>query len=141
MTYNTRDFGTIECNEDDIFTFDQPPFGFEQFKKYILLYDDEISPEIAWLQSTENENLCFILLETSAVPSINYKPVYDLPKGFGDGEVVEFGICVLAEEFQYSTINLKSPIIINMTQKRGVQVILQQDYSVRHLIMGNEVEK
>ncbi len=139
MTVKTRDFGTIECDEQDLFTFEQPPFGFEQYEKYVLIQDDEVAPEIAWLQSVAEPSICFVLLEISAVPNLKYKVTYDLPKSFKDCENVEYGICILAEEFKYSTINLKSPIIINLTNKTGVQIMVDQDYTVRHLIMGSEV--
>jgi len=63
MEIKTRDFGMIDIDENEIITFEDPIFGFETIKKYVLLYDDSVGGQLMWLQSTEEQNICFILLD------------------------------------------------------------------------------
>jgi flagellar assembly factor FliW len=43
---------------------------------------------------------------------------------------------VIGETFRNSTVNLKSPIIINHKTNLAVQVILDQDYPIRQSIFS-----
>ena len=38
MKIKTRDYGEIDINEDDILTFVEPIFGFEEYKKFVFLF-------------------------------------------------------------------------------------------------------
>lgn len=137
MTCETRDFGQVEYNQNDIISFVQPPFGFDEYKDYIMLIDDEVSNSICWLQSIEDPQLCFILINTSCM----YSP--EIPSEVNDkisaGPKSIFGICVIKDDFKQSTVNLKSPIIINDENHKAMQVILAGDYKMKHLIFGEGV--
>ena len=41
MNIITRDFGEIEINEEDIITFTQPVIGFDDYKKFVILHDED----------------------------------------------------------------------------------------------------
>lgn len=133
MKCNTRDFGEIEFNEQDIIVFSQPPFGFEEYSKYILIYDNENEGCFVWLQSVEEENLCFILLNTSFLAE-QYNPSITLSDEFDKENLNFYAICVIGENLKDSTANLKSPIIISGSV--GTQVVLSNDYPLRYKIMG-----
>ena len=45
-------------------------------------------------------------------------------------------LMVIGETFRDSTVNLKSPVIINHETNLGVQVILDQDYPIRQPIFS-----
>ena len=47
-------------------------------------------------------------------------------------------LMVIGETFRKSTVNLKSPIIINHKTNMAVQVILEQDYAIRQPIFNEE---
>ncbi len=61
MQIETRDFGRAEINEKDIITFVKPILGFEEYTRFVMLIDDEITG-FAWLQSVEEKELCFIIV-------------------------------------------------------------------------------
>ena len=131
MIYKTRDFGEVEIETSKIIHFQQPIFGFDEYITYALLQDPEAGEDIAWLQSLDDSTLCFILVSKRlAAP---YSPEYpaNLEKLVGSGEVNCWLIAVVQEEFIKSTINLKSPILINWQTGFGAQVILEGDYPVR----------
>ena len=50
MKLQTRDLGEIEISEQDIVTFTGPIFGFEQYRRFVFLYEEEISEHFIWLQ-------------------------------------------------------------------------------------------
>ena len=45
MKINTVNFGEIEVQENDIITFDQPIYGFEENKRYVFMMDDSLNGE------------------------------------------------------------------------------------------------
>jgi flagellar assembly factor FliW len=45
---------------------------------------------------------------------------------------------VLREEFANSTINLKSPVLIDSETRYAAQVILEEDYPIRAPLMPQE---
>ncbi len=133
MNYQTRDFGEIEIDIKQILIFNQPVYGFEDSKKYALLQDDEAGREIAWLQSLDEPSLCFILVDIRSVAAA-YRP--ELPKDaeklLGKGEYEYWAIAVIKDDLAKSTVNLKSPVVINWQTGFGAQIILEGDYPVRH---------
>ena len=138
MKCNTRDFGEITFSDDDIIHFVQPPFGFDEYTDYILIFDDA-DHTFAWMQSIVDTNLCFVLINTNClVPT--YTPL--LPphalSQLGDGEPLTWAICVIPDDITMATANLKSPILINPHTCRGMQVVLTDDYPIRHLLATRE---
>jgi flagellar assembly factor FliW len=59
-------------------------------------------------------------------------------KLLGEGDYVCWTILSLKEDFNASTVNLKSPIIINSSTGVAAQVILEQDYPVRQPILEGD---
>ena len=135
----TRDFGEIEIQETDILHFTQPPFGFEQFQQYIILFDDEMDNGFAWMQSIDDSELCFILLDAEYfAPS--YAPVMpdNMADTLGGNNISTWVICVVPTDAHRATANLKSPVYINLDTKKGTQIILQQEYPVRQPLIEQE---
>ena len=60
MKIETRDFGILDIEENNIITFKQPLFGFEEYTQYVLVNDSNMGNGICWLQSIEQKNVCFI---------------------------------------------------------------------------------
>lgn len=136
MIYKTRDFGEREIPDSKVIIFKQPIFGFDDYKRYTLIFDEEIGDQIVWLQSLEEPGLCFLLFNPSQFEDF-YKPeiTEENEKLLGTGEYACWSVLSLKEDFETSTVNLKSPVIINSTTGVAAQVILEQDYPVRHPIM------
>lgn len=136
MELFTRDFGKIEIHESDIITFKQPVYGFEELTRYVFLSDDSISGHFAWMQSAEDRDICFILVEPQAVVS-GYSPELpdNIKKMVGEGELVFWLVVVIADQFKNSTVNLKSPIVVNTESKSAVQVILDEPFPIRYPLL------
>ena len=56
MKVDTRWFGTIDIDDEKIITFDLGVIGFEDCKKFTLIYDVDKGDEasIMWLQMSQN---------------------------------------------------------------------------------------
>ena len=136
MIYKTRDFGEREIPDSKVIIFKQPIFGFDDYKRYTLIFDEEIGEQIVWLQSLEEPGLCVLLFNPSQFEDF-YKPeiTEENEKLLGTGDYVCWTVLSLKEDFEASTVNLKSPVIINSTTGVAAQILLEQDYPVRHPIM------
>ncbi len=136
MIYKTRDFGEREIPDSKVIIFKQPIFGFESYTRFTMIFDEEIGEQIVWLQSLDEPGLCFLLFDSSTYKEF-YKPEISEAdeKLLGAGEYVCWSILSLKEDFNESTVNLKSPVILNTTTGVAAQVILEQDYEVRHPVL------
>lgn len=139
MKLKTRDFGEIEIDEKDIVKFVQPIFGFEGYKNFVFLYQEDISKHFIWLQSTEDQDLCFILVDPGLITE-QYQPQItpDIVKALGDDSYMCWLMTSIREPFEESTVNLRSPIIINPNQHTAIQIILDQDLPIRYPLFQKE---
>ncbi len=142
MKIETRDFGTVEINESDLIHFVQPVYGFEHLSDYVLLSDKNFGDGIRWLQSAEEKDVCFIVINPSDIFT-DYAPTVPLATRLamraGTSDNLEcWVIAVIAPDFKKSTVNLKSPIFIYPEKMNGAQLILDQDYSIRTPLFNSE---
>lgn len=141
MKINTRDFGEIEIDEKDIIRFENKIFGFEEYTQFIIIDDDEFNGELAWLQSVEEESLCFII--SNPLQTVEgYDPNIDkvAKSALGDGEYEIWVMMVVKDDIYESTVNLKSPLIINLENNQAMQTILEDDYSIKYKLFQNGEE-
>lgn len=146
MRIQTTDFGELEVQEENIIDFPRGLFGFEQIKQYVLLhYDAEESP-IMCLQSVSGEvsftvvdPFCFVAGYAPAVGAEEqaYLAAED------PGQLRYLAIAIIGAEMEQTVVNLKSPIVLNPTNHRGMQVILTEgDYAQRYpLFPGEDVKE
>lgn len=136
MKLKTRDFGEIEIEESEIITFEQPVFGFEDYHKYVIIHEENTKDKFVWLQSIEEPQLCFILANIISVnKEIHFEISDDVINTLGkcDNYDIWF-VMVVNEDIKKTTVNLKSPIIINAENKTAVQFITDSDLPIRHLL-------
>ena len=63
MVVETKWFGTIDISEDKIITFDMGIMGFEDYKKFTIIYDSERDNgrEVVWLSQLMIRILHYLL--------------------------------------------------------------------------------
>lgn len=142
MKVLTRDFGEVEVTENDIVKFEQKIFGFEDYSDYIILYDDDFNGEYAWLQSVKEPGLCFIIANSELTVS-NYEPECEkeAEKIIGTGKYEYWFVMVVKDNIKESTINLKSPVVINTDNHKAMQIILEKNYPVKYYLFNNGKEQ
>lgn len=143
MIIDTRDFGRLEIDPKELIQFRSPIYGFERLTKFALLCDDTMDAPFTWLQSVEDKDVCFILVEPETVSGGTYAPL--LPTDIRemlllepDSQPVYRVIAVIPAQFEEATVNLKSPIVINPVKKYAAQVILDADYPIRALLIAKQ---
>ncbi|MCI5945352.1 MAG: flagellar assembly protein FliW [Oscillospiraceae bacterium] len=134
MIIKTRDFGEEEISEEVIIDFPNGVYAFEENKRFVLLSPCGEDKYPMWLQSVDNPNLCFIVFDPREfVPDYSVeldKETKELLKADG-AELDLLCMAVVPDEYINTTLNLKSPIVINSTAKKGVQVIAAENYPLK----------
>lgn len=136
MKIGSKFFGEIEVDEVEFINFNHGIPGFENTRRYIILKQSADSPFFI-MQSTENPQLAFILLELERVApgyaiDLSDDIVNEL-KLAQPQDAVAYAVVVLPEELSQATVNLAAPIIINVKEKQGKQIILNHPvYSMKH---------
>ena len=139
MVLISRIHGEIEYEQDDIITFKKGILGLEELKRYLLIKLDEYEP-FYLLQAIDDEDIGFIL----ACPFDFYNQYeFELKEDLIERldikkqeEVTIFTTVTLNSDISKITTNLKAPIIINISNKLGEQIILDKEkYQIKHPLM------
>ncbi|MBE5937789.1 MAG: flagellar assembly protein FliW [Lachnospiraceae bacterium] len=141
MKANTNLFGEIDIPDEKIITFEQGIMGFEDCKKFTIIYDSgkEERSSISWLQCMDNPELAFSMISPFYVME-DYNPIVESewlkPLGeVNDDNVVIFVLMNIKSDITKLTANMKAPIIINSDTCKGAQLIVEnQDYEIKYNI-------
>ncbi|MEG0132543.1 MAG: flagellar assembly protein FliW [Clostridium sp.] len=131
----TLDIGHSDFHEK-IITFNRGIPGFEDLKEFKLTNVEADSP-FKLLKSTDNESVGFV-----TVMPFDFKVDYEieLPEGVikelkidSEEDVLILNTVTLHSNVKKITTNLKAPIIINLKNNQGYQMILdRENYSIKH---------
>ncbi len=141
MLIKTKFFGDVDIADDKIITLANGLLGFDEFKKYVILFDSEKSSgeSISWFQSADEQTLALPVINPLLVKS-DYNPMVDDDILAPLGETGEDGYFVLVTmritpDPKEVSCNLKAPIIINPKTLLGRQIIVEnEDYPIRYNI-------
>lgn len=139
MIVKTLHFDHVEIADEEVLSFSEGIYAFEDIKEFVILKQDDDEGPIFWLQAIKDENLCFLIMDPRIVID-DYKP--DIPEEIlkklevtSEDYLRYFVIAVTPKNLNDTTVNLKSPIIINSENNVAMQVILDNnDYSIRHRV-------
>jgi len=140
MEVNTQYFGTVSCAKEDLIHFPEGLYGFQQYKSYIPLAFQEDSDALICLQSVEEYDISFIVMnpflldpDYSPVLSADDKTMLDATQN--EDTISYYVISVIHDSMEDSTVNLKCPIAVNAQTRMARQVILDNPlYQIRHKI-------
>jgi len=141
VNLSTNNFGNLSIEKENIITFEQGLLGFEELKQFAIIDVEECLP-FEWLVSVEDPIVAFPILNPTLFFS-DYKPslskddlvLLDIKKEI---DVEMFCIVMLGKKPEDVTLNLKGPILINMKNKMGKQIVLTEDfYSLHHPLVRN----
>lgn len=115
MKISNIQFGEFEVDENKIIEFKEGIIGFDTLNQYVFIsLNDNL---FYWLTAIGDPEITFPLIPIRIFyenyPKIdNYEP---------------FGIVKLSSDALKITVNLKSPVYINVTEKKGFQKIIDND--------------
>ncbi|MBP2027787.1 flagellar assembly factor FliW [Acetoanaerobium pronyense] len=133
MKIFTEYFGEIEYTEEDIIEFEKGPLGFEEYKKYILIREEDLFVE--WLQSIEEDFSLTVMNPFHAIDSYEFEiPEIVIEKLSLESseDVIIKTVVIISEKMEDIRTNLQSPIIINAKTKKAKQIILDDNYPMKH---------
>lgn len=137
MKVQTSRFGALEVSEADIINLSEGLMGFEDLHRYFIV-DPSDDTMILWFQSIDRSEIAFPILE----PKI-FRPDYRVRLSANElrllkidsvakPETLVYSILTIPEDPRGMTANLKAPIVINVKDSIGRQVVLQEnEYSVK----------
>ncbi len=141
MKTDTKYFGQIEYEKEDVLTFPKGLFGFEEEREFLLLpFSGEGT--LFSLQSLRTPALAFVTVDPFTVKA-DYAPVLQPEElkemGVEDShELFFYTLCAVKDPVARSTLNLRCPIAIN-DNRQAMQVILEDErYGMRHLLSDVE---
>lgn len=140
MKATTRLFGEIEIGEEKIVTIEQGIIGFPNLNHFTLIFDSEKEEKsgIMWLQSLDDGEVAIpVLVPTELMPEYNPTVNNELLEGLGSLTPENIYVLVtvtVPKDIRSISVNLKAPIIVNTDTNRGCQLIVEDDYEVRHNI-------
>ena len=138
MKANTKYFGEVEIEDEKILEFPNGIIGFEDLRKFAIIYDVEKGENVnvSFLQSME-EPLLVIPVMNPLVVKEDYNPTVDdeLLKPIGDPADEDMMVVVsmtVPTDIKKMTVNLKAPFIINTKDRKGSQIIVDNpEYEIR----------
>lgn len=141
MLVKTRHFGEVDLDENKVITFEDGIIGFEDCKRYTILYnnEEEDGSTISWLQSLDAPELALPVISPLSVMA-DYNPIVEDDVLQPIGELTEDNIIILLtlsvpSDITKMSVNLKAPLIINADTKKGCQIIAENpDYVIKYNI-------
>lgn len=136
MVLKTEFLGEIEVDEEQIYTFEEGVYGFPDSRRFAFI--GQMTPEFPfiWMQSLEEDEAVFVVTN----PFL-FKEDYDfeIAKGTVESLGLEgleqagvYTMVIIPEDVKEVTANLKSPVILNLQNKKGRQVILNENYPYKY---------
>ena len=141
MQLQTKKFGEITVNEEDILFFPEGLPGFEHVKKFTLLGRKGMDSLFFWLQSIDDPDLSFVVTDPFAALLDYFVDAEDseteqlqLQKA---EDVLTLAIVTVPENVKKTSINLKAPVLINLKNNIGKQIIMKNEtFPVKYYIMN-----
>ena len=126
--YNNPDF-PLEIHDEQIINFDYGLPGFEDLKKFTIIDIEDYSPFLL-LHSVEDHNIAMIVLNAGQLDieadlNIPEEKLKELKNE--DGEVGVFLILKVIDDEKNLTANTKAPVVINFQNRKGRQIILDNE--------------
>ncbi|PIE76934.1 MAG: flagellar assembly protein FliW [Clostridiales bacterium] len=134
--------GEVTFNEEQIIKMPKGFYGFPDSVEFVLIGEMTVEFPFVWLQSISEEDVCFILtdpflfvedynfeIDDEVTEKLNIKSVED---------VQVFTTVVINRNIEESTINLKSPIIINQNDRLAEQVVIDADYPYKRKLFKDK---
>lgn len=126
MELLTKARGKIEITEDRLLTIPEGLFGFEQYTKFALV-DCEYEPFI-WLQSCEDPNLAFLIVDPFLICSSYETDIDDESLKKIDitkpEDIIIMTIVTVPHDGSAITANFQGPLVINKNNHKCMQAIL-----------------
>lgn len=142
MKLNTKYHGLIDYKEEDVIIFPKGLPGFEKLRKFIFLpIEDEGIFNL--IHSIEDEEIGIPVVSPFDVYKdyefiLSEETIKNL-KVTSPGDILVYTTVTVNSNYENITTNLRAPIVINIKEQIGEQIILEKDdYGIKHPIFQEE---
>lgn len=137
MDVLTTRFGNLSVNPQDELIFESGLIGLDHCRRWVVL-SDTTNPALGWLQSIDEGHIAL-----GVVSPRRFVADYQLRVDRADLECLNLAtsrdaeVVVIAsrqasgDQIGQLTLNLRAPLVINVEQRRGCQVISKDDLPVQ----------
>jgi len=129
MEINTKAYGKKEITEENLLTIPEGLFGFEEYTKFAIIESDY--EPFLWLQSLEETNLAFLIIDPFIVCSGYESDIDDESLARIEitkpEDIIIMAIVTVPQDGSPITANLQGPLVINKNNKKCMQVILNDN--------------
>lgn len=137
MIIQTTRFGEVEYGQNEEITFVNGLLGFEAMKQFILM--DQSESPFQFLQSTLDPDLAFVVTNPFIFfhdYEFDLKDTIKNKLNLHSKKDVQIKVVITVRSETEITANLKAPIVINQSEQKAVQLILDNpEYQTRHSII------
>ncbi len=140
MKIKTKVFGEVTIDDDKVIHFPAGIIGFPDMTEFALIHDeDKGTGSIHWLQSMQEAAFAMPVMDPLIVkPDYNPEIEDELLSQIGKLDPEEILVLVtvtVPSDLTKMSVNLRGPIIINATEKKACQVIVEGEaYAVKYPI-------
>lgn len=137
MQTNTKYFGVVTYETEDVLTFPHGLFGFEEERSFLLLPFADSDGNLLCFQSLQTPSLAFVAMNPFSLcptyaPVLTEEELRELQVEQSE-ELCYYVLCVVRQPVGASTINLRCPVAVNEDTRQAMQTILESDcYGMRH---------
>jgi flagellar assembly factor FliW len=140
MQVNTKYFGSVDYEEEQILHFPRGLFGFEEEKAFLLLPFSGSEGTLLCFQSVRTPGLAFVAMNPFALKA-DYTPVLTAAElkemGVSRSEdLCYYVLCAVKMPIEQSAVNLRCPVVVNEDTGTAIQVILETvEYSMHQALL------
>lgn len=124
MRIQTSRFGQVDATPEEIIIFPQGLIGFESSRQWLILPDPD-NGDVAWLQSVAQPQVALPLVSPR-----KFAPEYKVNVPNRQLSILKirssdriYVLNVVSKSGKTLTVNLRSPVVINLTKRLACQVI------------------
>jgi flagellar assembly factor FliW len=132
---NTTRFGPVQIGADDVIDFPEGVLGLPSCREWVLLADMQ-NESLAWMQSVDRPEIALgVVSPRRFVPGYQMRVARRELEPLKLDEVCAAEVLIVVSRTERSiTLNLKAPLVINLTRRLGRQVVTNGDYPVQYVL-------
>ena len=142
VSFTSARFGEFQVAAEAVIEIPSGIIGFPHATRYVML---DHKPPFSWLHAVDDPNLAFVVVD-----GFEFGQQFDVKPPVGDTDTDlraddEFAILIIVtvrSDPRLTTANLKAPVFVNMRNRKGVQVIIDDPkFTTRFPLWREELEQ
>ena len=138
LIFESEIFGSVEVDESKICIFEKGLPGFPDVRRFVPLPFDR-NGVFSYFHSLDHPSLCFVIMNPFVLfRDYEFQLSESVKWELDIAETSEIGVYVivtLGKDLSSSTANLRAPLVVNLSNGKAKQVILEDSpYAMKELL-------